>query len=1055
MENNFANYVDIVKLQKLFDDFYEATGILTVISDFDGNSLVFTRTLNDICYEFQMDGDPCRNPNIFDPDIDSKANYKIYQCQHGFVYAAAAVTVNKKHLVNMYIGPVLYEKPDLEYYKKEAEKFGISINGYLEMLKLIPVITTKMLKGHIKYCLQLINTMIELRTEVMEHTRRERKLRESEKVYRDLVELSSDMILIHSEGKIIYVNSAGIRMLEAEKAEDLIGNPVLDIVHKDYREYVKQRREKLYLGEIKEALIEEKLIKMDGKTIIDVEGTTTRFNYKNKAAVKVALRNITERKRAEELYHALFNSSTIGIYIVQDSKFKFINPLLKEVTEYGDELLGQNIFTMVPPEEKKIVKENAVKMLKGERISPYEFSIKTKNGKTKYIMEKVIPIQYEGKRAALSNFMDITNLKKAEKAREESEQTLADIINFLPDATFVIDRNGKVISWNRAIEEMTGIKAKDILGKNNYEYAIPFYGARRPILIDLVFHSDEEIEKNYHFIQRSKEGIVAETPTPYVKGKTVFMWAKATPLYDTNGNIVGAIESIRDITERKEFEEALQRSEANYRTIFETSGTAMIIYGEDMTISLANSEFAQLSGYKKDEIQDKMKWVEFIALPDRDKMVKNHNTRKFNNEIPKSYEVQFIDRDGFVKDVILTVSLIPGGSKRVASFMDITERKTMEEELVRSGKLESVGILAGGIAHDFNNILTVITGNTSLAKITTDPDDEIYELLSQIDIAAHQARDLTQQLLTFSKGGAPIKQTASIPELLKETASFSLRGSNVRCEFNIPDNLWPVRVDKGQISQVINNLIINANQAMADGGIIEMMAENVDINVDYPLPVDGRKFVKIAIKDNGIGIPEKHLAKIFDPYFTTKQKGHGLGLSTCYFIIQKHDGYITVDSEPGVGTTFSIYLPASPKQVLKKKDLKKSIMAGQGKILVMDDEEFIRTMVCRMLTQLGYKAEAAKDGAEAIAIYKHARRLNQGFNAVIMDLTIAGGMGGREAIKKLLEVDPNAKVIVSSGYSNDPVMANYKKYGFCGIIPKPYNIENLYKILSETITNSA
>jgi CheY-like chemotaxis protein len=242
---------------------------------------------------------------------------------------------------------------------------------------------------------------------------------------------------------------------------------------------------------------------------------------------------------------------------------------------------------------------------------------------------------------------------------------------------------------------------------------------------------------------------------------------------------------------------------------------------------------------------------------------------------------------------------------------------------------------------------------------------------------------------------------------------------------------------------------------MADGGIIEMMAENVDINVDYPLPVDGRKFVKIAIKDNGIGIPEKHLAKIFDPYFTTKQKGHGLGLSTCYFIIQKHDGYITVDSEPGVGTTFSIYLPASPKQVLKKKDLKKSIMAGQGKILVMDDEEFIRTMVCRMLTQLGYKAEAAKDGAEAIAIYKHARRLNQGFNAVIMDLTIAGGMGGREAIKKLLEVDPNAKVIVSSGYSNDPVMANYKKYGFCGIIPKPYNIENLYKILSETITNSA
>ena len=510
---------------------------------------------------------------------------------------------------------------------------------------------------------------------------------------------------------------------------------------------------------------------------------------------------------------------------------------------------------------------------------------------------------------------------------------------------------------------------------------------------------------------------------------------------------------------KHQMERKLRDSEQWLATTLKSIGDAVIATDAGGFVTFMNPVAEALTGWNQEDAAGKpLKKVFNIINEETGKQAEDPATRVFREGVVVGLanHTVLIAKDGTKYPIDDSGAPIRDDKGNIMGvvlvFRDITEKRNMEEALLKADALESLGILAGGIAHDFNNILMAIMGNITLAKMYAKPGDKIFERLKEAENASLRAKDLTQQLLTFSRGGAPIKKTVFISKLLEDTVAFVLSGSNVRCEFSISGDLWPVEVDEGQISQVINNLIINADHAMPRGGIIKVSAENTAVDVEQGLPLKEGNYIKISIEDQGIGIPEEHLQKIFDPYFTSKQKGSGLGLATAYSIVKRHDGYVQVESELGVGTTFNIYLPASSEEILMEKELRERIHAGKGKILVMDDEEIIRDVTGEMIEVLGYEVEFAKDGAEAIELYKKAKESAQPFEAIIMDLTIPGGMGGKETIQELIEIDPEIRAIVSSGYSNDPIMADYRKYGFCGVIAKPYKIKELGEILYKVIT---
>ena len=370
-------------------------------------------------------------------------------------------------------------------------------------------------------------------------------------------------------------------------------------------------------------------------------------------------------------------------------------------------------------------------------------------------------------------------------------------------------------------------------------------------------------------------------------------------------------------------------------------------------------------------------------------------------------------------------------------------------------KLQSIGTLAGGIAHDFNNILTGIYGNVSLALLELDESHPSHRFLNQTEESLNRATQLTRQLLTFSKGSVLVKKDVNLTKLIQDIVIFDLSGSNVKPEFYFAEDLHKVKGDKGQLQQVFSNLAINANQASPEGGHLFINATNCVINDNDFLGLDSGDYLKITVEDEGTGIPQKNIDKIFDPYFTTKETGNGLGLATTYSIIQSHKGCLEIDSELGKGTKFTIYLPAAKTEEVEKIEKSEKIIESKhndAKILIMDDEESIRKMLSQMLIRLGYKVESSSDGKEAISKYEEAIKQNTPFDLVIMDLTIPGGMGGKETVKEILKIDKNAKTIVSSGYSSGGTMADYKSFGFLEMINKPYTIAKLKKVI-DTVFN--
>ncbi|MEE9524898.1 MAG: PAS domain S-box protein [Thermodesulfovibrionales bacterium] len=633
--------------------------------------------------------------------------------------------------------------------------------------------------------------------------------------------------------------------------------------------------------------------------------------------------------------------------------------------------------------------------------------------------------------------VDLKKREEIETSLRERERQYRTLVETIPHGIRESDLSGKITLSNSAHAEMHGYKKGELVGTTIYDFS----------------QSEDERNKLKEYMRY----LINEQPdpTPWFAqdlkkdGSLIDIRVDWDYKLDRSGNLEGFVALISDITESKKAEKALKL----FHNLMNRSNDAIYVIepSSGMFLEVNEKACADLR-YKREELLD-MKVSDIdVNLPDKNKW-EDHV-----REVKKKGSLIFVSdhkqKDGTLLPVEINVTHIDMGEKgyMLAVVRDITERKKMEDKMLKTQKLESLGVLAGGIAHDFNNLLTAILGNISISKMHTKKDKKVSERLTEAEKACIRAKDLTQQLITFSKGGEPIKKVVSIDRIINETVKFALSGSNIICNVKVFDELWPIEADEGQISQVLNNLIINAVQAMPQGGAIHIECNNVNSTEDPALSSRDGEFVKLTVQDEGVGIPKKYLPNIFDPYYTTKQKGSGLGLATVYSIIKKHYGEIIVKSELGKGTTFKIYLPAATKETNVSEYPEAQPVPGEGKILIMDDEVQIRSAIREILSDIGYTVEIASEGNQATEMFKEACDSGMPFSAVILDLTVPGGLGGEKTLKRLIEIDPDVKAIVSSGYSDDPVMSDYKKSGFKGVIVKPYTPHQLSNVLKDILS---
>ncbi len=640
------------------------------------------------------------------------------------------------------------------------------------------------------------------------------------------------------------------------------------------------------------------------------------------------------------------------------------------------------------------------------------------------------------------SFQDVTYRKQAEIALRKSEGMLQAIIEAEPECVKLLDKEGCLIMMNEAglamieADSLEQVKGQSVSNLVTSEYRQLFKQ-----LNERVF--------------RGESGVL-EFEVVGIKGTRRWLETHAVPFRNEKQEIIALLGVTRDITERKRMEEALRQNEEFLRNTLDSVDEGFLVIDRDFRIQLANKAYANwvgmeiidIIGSKCHEITHK------VFTPCFETGVVCAVKMTFDTGMPHRTVHQHTDKDGnwiYIETRTFPAKDSFGNVTSVIEVLsDITEKHLLEEERMKTQKLESIGTLAGGIAHDFNNLLQGVFGYIAAARLRMANPEVALSLLEQAEEALQLSVNLTAQLLTFSKGGKPVKKLIRIRPAVENAMKFALSGSHSNYKMDIADELWSIEADEGQLAQVIQNIVLNANQAMAGSGTVHVSLANEDIAKDTILGLpDGGRFVRICIQDTGTGISEQNISKIFDPYFTTKQKGSGLGLATSYSIIRNHGGVIEVKSEINSGTTFTIYLPASRDvEVAAATTASAAVGTKKGRVLLMDDEEMIRNVAREMIEALGHDVVSAEDGKKAIELYRQAREDNRPFDLVILDLTVKGGMGGEEAIKIIREIDPNVKAVVSSGYAGSSIVANYREYGFLAILNKPYRIDALKDCLN-------
>ncbi len=873
-------------------------------------------------------------------------------------------------------------------------------------------------------------------------------------IFRLIVEKARDVIVVLQDDVIKFVNPA-IRDLIGFGVEECVSRPFIEFIHPE-------DRDKDYNG-APDGSAENasshryyfRLIARDG-SVLHVEAHTVDIEWEGRPATSSFLRDITERYRMEsallesERRFRLFAENLPEVVFETDRNgvLTYVNGRADAVFGYTEDDFrkGFNIFSAVASWEHPRLFENIEKIASGIKSDVSDYTLVRKDGGTFSALVHSNRIMNDGRFSGFRGIIiDISQRKEAEQRLSEREKLLRLITDTVRDSIRILD-----LATMRYI--YANPYAVEIFGLPNEEYAGSPFGvhlddASRERLLQTI--GEELLNDAQRDPSRTVNFELIETPAS--SGKMIWTENRATFIRDSAGRPDAILTITRDITARKEAEIALRESEELFRMMIEEGSDLIVILEKSGTITYQSPSIERILGYGPEDMLGK-DVMEFIHPADLRGFITAYSEILRNPSGIPSIEMRVRHRDASWRTLEIKAKEITRHHKMqglIVNCRDITDRRRIEGELHKAQRLESLGLLAGGIAHDFNNILTSIIGNIALAKMDIDAESEPFESLSDAEKASYRAKDLTLQLLTFSRGGAPLKRTVSIVELLQETVTFTLRGSKVRCDLSIADDLWLVDADEGQISQVINNLLINALQAMDENGKIEISAGNKMIGLmekrRYPLAAGC--YVVITIRDYGIGIPEELLQKIFDPYFTTKKDGSGLGLSTVYSIIKNHSGYVEVESQVGRGATFTLFFPASEGKASEIENPSIVSGFGEGKILLMDDDDQVLKVTEKLLSRMGYEVHCSRDGAQAFERFVRAMDDGAPFDLIILDLTIQGGLGGKATMEAIRQLDKNVKAIVASGYSENQVMAEYKKYGFTAVVKKPFKLDELSQII--------
>ncbi len=783
------------------------------------------------------------------------------------------------------------------------------------------------------------------------------------------------------------------------------------------------------------------------------------WRYRSMSRINRELtRTIEERKRAEialreseERFRGIYSQSPIGIELYDANGFLVdANPACLRLFGVTDpeSIKGFKLF-----DDPNLSEDVKRRILLGESTAyeaKFDFDLvrkmnlyeTTKSG-VRSLDCQITPwkVGTEGRSGFLLHVKDVSEQKQLENALRESESLLKTFIESSTDVIFVMDLDGRFILANKAFTENMGIKSENILGKD----------------VTSLFPLSEAAmirEEDRRIVESASSSIYEHTLT-MSNGEKRTMQARKGPLLDKQGNVTGIYGISRDITERKRGEEALRRSEEMTRSVLDSVDEGFIVVDRSFTILTANRAYCTQLGLLPDQVVGKHC---FSASHKRTKPCFEQGEecavkRVFETGSPHTAYHRHEDSEGSIHYVETKAFPLKDASGEITSVIEsvsnITEKHLLEEERLKTQKLEAIGTLAGGIAHDFNNLLQGVFGYISLARLRQNNREKSLAALEEAEKALHMTIKLTNQLLTFSKGGKPVKRPGDLRPIIENAAKFALSGSRSDCRF-VADDLWLAEVDEGQIGQVIQNIVLNADQAMPEGGLVEITAKNVRApGKNLPQQLQEGRFIEIVIKDRGIGIPEQYQSKIFDPYFTTKEKGSGLGLATSYSIMKNHGGLIAVNSTVGLGAAFSLYIPATDivRKTEPARPARPASAGPGGRILMMDDEQVIRNVAAELITTLGHRVEFAEHGNDVLEKYEAAIRAGKPFDAVILDLTIRGGMGGAEAVRELQKIDPGVRAVVSSGYSDDSIASNHRAQGFKAFLKKPYDVDSLREVL--------